>query len=603
MDHPIHNRAAADTLSESMRLWGNSISRWLGIVLLMLLGSITPAVAHTYIQVGVDSNFVVHEDKVYFSQSDGSLTVLKVQSGGVLARKTDFDYSGTLRLVDAGLLVMNYDQITLLNLTTLAPIWRVADRLAQEMEGTRLIDYDGNGLVECRELATGKVLWTYNLPGALDIVVENGRVFVFRSAVWGRSIFQSAIHDEADGVPAVVLLDLATGHEIFHKTTPPGWHYLNAYFDGQKIYLAAGSYKGEYKNQSPMPAEEQGRPSAKFEKLLVWGLDGAELESLPVPEGSAREPISLNGDEAYLFAGKVFEFHRAWNSVEAVAPWRAGRGKTADGLKSFEVFGGTLKVTDYKGRFFYPEDKSEMLVSMESDVGNWKGHLPYLEHAGSGGGNDAAIVAVGSTKDLVLLGSSLGHVECLDAATGRSLWMYVFPTIQQTMSYASPNGMPPTMASAAATYRRENKNRSIESGLMLEGATAPSHPKIMLDPSPADPFKNLSRYLAIAWSGAVLPPILMGLTLLAYRQKNWNVRIPPFVGLLLAAVATAGYIYYGRVSLGSSLGLRAGMLVALVTTFVFSIGCFRARYRWYGSLFLLLSAGLLFFIHPVFLHV
>jgi len=53
------------------------------------------------------------------------------------------------------------------------------------------------------------------------------------------------------------------------------------------------------------------------------------------------------------------------------------------------------------------------------------------------------IRAVAAAQGRILLGSNMGHVECLDAHTGKSLWLYVFPTMRHTMSYSSPNGLPP----------------------------------------------------------------------------------------------------------------------------------------------------------------
>ena len=63
---------------------------------LMLLFVASKAFSHTYLQVGVNSNFLVDEGKVYFAQSDRTMAVLDLETGAVIARKRNIDYSGTL---------------------------------------------------------------------------------------------------------------------------------------------------------------------------------------------------------------------------------------------------------------------------------------------------------------------------------------------------------------------------------------------------------------------------------------------------------------------------------------------------------------------------
>ena len=73
-----------------------------------------------------------------------------------------------------------------------------------------LFRIDGNGLVDRRDLATGKICSSCDLPGAVDIVVDKGKVLVFRSAVY----------DAPEVQPTVVLLDLLTGRELLRKAAP-----------------------------------------------------------------------------------------------------------------------------------------------------------------------------------------------------------------------------------------------------------------------------------------------------------------------------------------------------------------------------------------------
>ena len=112
----------------------------------------------------------------------------------------------------------------------------------------------------------------------------------------------------------------------------------------------------------------------------------------------------------------------------------------------------------------------------------------------------------------LLIGTNVGHVECIDARTGRSLWIYVFPTMRHTMSYSTPYGMPPTMAERAEIFRRENRQPRTISGVQVLGRDGKDDSaRVIFDPSPVDPFKRLPFYLTIAWTGAGM--VVFGLLL------------------------------------------------------------------------------------------
>src|SRR5689334_6163543 len=78
---------------------------------------------YTSMQVGVDSNFLVDQGRVLFVQTDGSLTVLALETGQVLLREKSRDYSGQLLRVPGGILVLNYGTISFLNPVDFAVLW------------------------------------------------------------------------------------------------------------------------------------------------------------------------------------------------------------------------------------------------------------------------------------------------------------------------------------------------------------------------------------------------------------------------------------------------------------------------------------------------
>lgn len=79
---------------------------------------------YTSRQVGVDSNLLIDGGRVIFAQSDGSLTALSLESGQVLQRNKTAWFSGTLRRVPEGILVLSYGKITLLEPGQLRSLWQ-----------------------------------------------------------------------------------------------------------------------------------------------------------------------------------------------------------------------------------------------------------------------------------------------------------------------------------------------------------------------------------------------------------------------------------------------------------------------------------------------
>jgi hypothetical protein len=192
----------------------------------------------------------------------------------------------------------------------------------------------------------------------------------------------------------------------------------------------------------------------------------------------------------------------------------------------------------------------------------------------------------------------MGHVECIDATTGESQWLYVFPTIRHTMSY-STHGMPPTMSQAAAIYRIENgilPNSGFQSA-----SGKPARSRIISDPDPTDPFRKLPLYLSIAWGGAVAPILLMLVFHVIGIQRAWN---PISVGattISLAALALICFFEFGRVSVGGSIALRLAILTGLVIGTLQAVRCHRRGRNGWAAVFAGLLLGIAGVIFPAFL--
>ena len=558
--------------------------------LLMLLPVFaTSAFCYTSKLVGVDSNFLIASGKVFFAQSDGTLTALHLDTGAVAARSDDLLCGGTLQRGDNGLLVCGYDNVeSFLDWNTLQLRWQVMKEYAAAIEGERLLSDDGNGLVTCRELATGKALWSYKLPGALKIVVQQSKVLLFNSAEY----------DDSNGSPTVVLLDLATGRELLHKTAPANVHYRTVFFDGERIYLATGTFKSV-----PRPGHyDEGRSSMRVEKLLVWDLAGTEAGSLPVPAGIAEAAEHNTG--IYPLGDKVFAHGRVWKRLEDAQASEDGRGrpihqdendfKHEAEMTRFDLHDGTVDIATTLNRHSAVGAEPHYLTSiaLNSAAGHWRGQLPYLTLPGK-------VVRVAATDTLLLLGTDLGHVEAIRRTAGQSQWMYIFSTERHTMSYSS-YCMPPMMADAAKNYKRMNQNKAPASGLILEGQQS-SRPRIIFDPAPTHPYRMLPVYVAIAWTGAVLPLVLSLLIPAWCRKKLLGARIPAVSGVVLAGAACGCLLFYGRVSFASALALRFALAVPLLVALRYSFRAVLERHRVSGIVLLLVTLGLVLLVFPAFL--
>lgn len=455
------------------------------IVVYLFLNTI-PVYSYTYDHVGLKSNFLIDDGKVYFVQSDRSLTILNLETGEVIARKKDIECDWMLRQTERGIFMPTADRIYLLDKATLTPIWQIKGTFRDITEDCFLSTQETE--LECRDLVTGNIMWSFKMTGALDILPEKEKVLIFRSATY----------EGPEHIPVVVLLDIKTGQEMFNKTTPPGIHYLETYFDGDRIYVASGSYKLASRPYKEMRTPDitlydKGRSSARFEKLLVWDLAGNEVDSIQAPENFKKKD-RLRSYTEFSLVGKTFARGRIWNSPEDIPPGRPGWGKkertysqndnTEINKTIFNIDNGAVVATKTE-KLLFKKDGTEIerhiWVEFNSEMINWKGEIPYLKEPGE-------IVTVAAADGKLLLGTNFGHVECIDIMTAKSLWMYLFPTIRVTMS-ASSAGPPPHRSKAEALFYKDNSREELKSGIIIQTTgSAPSMPRIVLDPEPTNPF-------------------------------------------------------------------------------------------------------------------
>jgi hypothetical protein len=503
--------------------------------------------------IGVSSNFLIDDGRVFFAQADDSLTVLDLKTGVVIERKKERLYSGTLLRIDEGILVLTYNRITLLDSKILTPIWETDKIYKPNIIEGFLVSYDGNSLVECRDLHDGKVCWSYNLPGALDIVAEKGKVLIHRAATF-------------EGSPVIVLINLQTGEELFKKVPPPGMHYGNVYFDGERIYLESGPFSAH-------------RYNAIFDKMIILDLSGKEISSINVPSGF-KKLRRYTGEPFFSLGDKIFARERVWASHEAIPPIRPGSPHNVRKYNTPSNKEATEYIFKIDSGWVVEEaiEKAGKTIELKSRNAYWKGTLPYLKKF-----EDVVVVAEAENK--LLLGTNVGHVECIEMTSGRSLWIYVFPTMFHGIPYKS-NGETEFLDRQAEIFHLGNERNVPSSGMRLFSQEESNKPSIILDPKPWNPFSKLPLYLAIAWTEALFPIIIFAVLSLVQRRRTWDSRISAIAGLVLATISALCFFHYRRISHESNIASRLAISIILISAIVYTFRVYREG-RWKSATIIL----------------
>src|SRR5262249_44351741 len=84
---------------------------------------------------------------------------------------------------------------------SLAVRWQSTTYVEPHLSDGIVVSYDGNGHVEARTASTGELRWEHDHPGALDIRIVDGRVYLRRT------------YGDAPTPPTRVL-ELATGRRV-----------------------------------------------------------------------------------------------------------------------------------------------------------------------------------------------------------------------------------------------------------------------------------------------------------------------------------------------------------------------------------------------------
>ena len=193
----------------------------------------------------------------------------------------------------------------------------------------------------------------------------------------------------------------------------------------------------------------------------------------------------------------------------------------------------------------------EVRFTRPSEFLAWAGRIDYLKFG-------RQIVVVAQAGDRILLGSSGGHLECLDARTGASQWLYIFP--------AEVRGGPPDMA-RARHFRRLNRERARAGGLVLEGETSVREGwRRIADPRPARPFRWVSFLYGLTWVAVMLASGLGWLGAWGWTEWGWGARTGAGLGLAGLAVGAGALFGFRQMSGETTFALCVAILPGLVAT-------------------------------------
>jgi hypothetical protein len=522
------------------------------------------------VRVGIYSNIVVDGSRVIFAQGTGSLTVLDLETGQVLLRKRPgraLPYSGRFEQSAHGVLMISYNAIALLDKATFDPIWQAAGCYHAVSDGEYIVSHDGNHTVSCRKVQTGETRWSVDVKGGWHLVAAKGKVLV-------------ATPSFASEPFALLVIDMESGQTLLRHEAPPEAQWLQVYFDGALVYMLDGSGN---------PHSIDAKPS----KLTTLDLLGKVGESVDFDSPEIKPQSMTFFDSVFIWRDKYFDRSGRVRSVSE-------RAKAA----LVELWQQRIPVDESRYDWFIEllpsavfanisskdaDRETGQLLRLSSAGGSWKAYAPHLEDFGK-------VSQVIEAPGRLLVGTNAGHVECLDIKTGRPQWLYVFPTVNQTMSYSVPYGMPPYLTKAAHAYRQGIERMTLTRGSIplapeFEPATArwselrasTDYPgRIVVDPTPDDPFSDLYRYLFYVAACAVTP--LLGAVALLARfawkrafraalSPQSESRTPVLLSLVVwcfvfSIPTAAGLVLFGRVSHSWTIVLKIFFATAMLGTLI-----------------------------------
>lgn len=439
------------TFSSVFRVSGTRWGRWL--ILFGLCAVVFPS------HVAMGEPIIVHEAKVYFAQADGSLTVLDLDTGSIIERRTERNSDLFLRHTEAGLIVTCWDKIELVDLTTFEVKWSIPKRT---LISPRLITHTSDTAVFedldrifAIKLRSGIPVWS--VDGSGEGPTQSGEMLLFNVEE----------KDKAGKIlsQTVYLIEIDTGqilrqHTLEEPYTSQSRRYF-AYAE-ERIYIFDNTFGDVI------------RDGISIETNLL-NADGS-IEPVPLKRiASEVGPLIQIGDKYFGRSGYPVEEANAKRSISGESDPEFAE----DGLEVFE--------------YLSPLDNAAVTRLQVLD----RGHelrlvVPHLRP------NSFYSYRIALTEDYILLYTTRGQVECLDRKTGRSRWLYVAPSNRGVISISG--GYQIDMQECIVEFDAEKTDQNKRTPTIAVPADADwsvsswsirDDVTLIDDPYPFDPYKDV----------------------------------------------------------------------------------------------------------------
>lgn len=549
--------------------------RYSAMYLLLAFAGTTSA--HMWSIDGVLSDFIVRSNRVYFLQTDNRLTALDGSDGSIVARSGPLcRYGRDCDLMETvvGLLVEAEGMVALYDYTTLQRLWETNDVLCVALSGRRIVYHTGRRTIECRFLPGGELVWTNACCRQRRLAANDENVLAHGWVI--RTQTQCA-----------AVIDAATGRTRGFIVEPSNAVFDCAYLGKDAVYVASAS-------------RDRRKGEGGFKELITFDLQGRELSRTRAPSGFFQADFRL--ERAFVLNGLLFKDGRVEPSAlpDGILP----RNKFISYDEALVHTNHLPECNVLLRRFGEEWSSQRTLLTIQNGTSAWTGILAYLEGVPKGVipltmGRPGTIRALASFDGRLVLGTDMGHVECIDVATGTSLWMYTFPSRLRMHSSSSPFHVP-----YAATFNRfihsmEERRSNCPGILRLPASlagdeqTLQSHVGSTKSPQPVrrvhipdsfDWLPDISRPLRLAWCGAIVVGIL-GVVVVLYRGPG--LRSAGIKALLLCCLSMAAFhtlYWHFRVSYASALALKAVLIVLTAASLAYLAAALRRRQWAFSSI-------------------
>jgi outer membrane protein assembly factor BamB len=303
--------------------------------------------------------------------------------------------------------------------------------------------------------------WRVTLPAQVSYpLIAEGKVFVT----------EASSANDATRTPVLYALDQASGETLWSQTLPLGWQRANAAYDRGRIFvtgtnpgccgsggvtLAYAADSGTLLWRTELPSEyaTTAAPTAANGVVYVSGSGAGALYAISEGDGHilARQPVQY-GDQSSpaLSDGAVFVSYacnQAYGFAQTtLAPlWHYSGPCSGGGGKTTVYSGGRLYTRDFNGslvldassgallRTYEPErayiyapavDSTSLFATFPGDSLHAEAldGTPLWSFAGDGQLNTTPLIINSGSNRFVIVGSWLGRLYALDAASGSEVW-------------------------------------------------------------------------------------------------------------------------------------------------------------------------------------